>query len=209
MAARTLIGRVDEAATEALGALGFRKRTEGLYTTDLGDDVLGVVGLNTATEHQPKGMIEVNPIVGIRHQGIERMVAELRGEPFHPYIPPTVTIALGYLMPERRYAAWTIDTNSGALREHVQPLVEAVAKYGLPFMKQNRDLQSLSRLIDEGTGYNHQLVYRRPVAYLLAGDERRAREILDASVAKLGARSDPAAEQLRHFAAALRPRLAA
>jgi hypothetical protein len=209
MAARRLIDRVGDAAGEDLGSLGFQKRTGQTYTVDLGDDLIGLLGLNSATEHQPKGVVGVNPIVGLRHQEVERMVAELRGTPFNPYLPATVNIPIGYLMPDKRFVVWTIDTNSSALREQVQTLVEAVGAYGLPFMKDNGDLQSVIRLLDEGTGFDHQLVYRRPVAYLLAGNERRAREILDASLVELRDRTDPAAHQLREFAEALRPRLAA
>jgi hypothetical protein len=209
MAARTLIDRVGDVAREDLAALGFKKRTGQTYTIDLGEGMLGILGLNSATEHQHKGVVGVNPIIGLRHQEVERMVAELRGTPFNAYHPATVNTPLGYLMPGNRYVEWTIDTNGSTLSRQVKDMVEAVRAYGLPFMKENRTLESVRRLLDEGIGYDHQLVYRRPVAYLLAGEERLAREILDASVARLGERTDAAAQQLRQFAEALRPRLAA
>jgi hypothetical protein len=122
-----------------------------------------------------------------------------------------VSTPLGYVMPDRGYRAWTLDTRSpaAALRERTRELVEAVREHGLPFMRSAADPGALVRLLDQGTGVAHQLVFRRPVAWLLEGDPARARAELDRTVAELGNRKDPAAEQVRRFAAALRPRLAA
>lgn len=202
-----LIESVAAAAGEGLAAAGFRKRAGQIYTLDLGDDALGWLGLNSATQHLAVGVVEVNPVVGVRHQGVERMVAELMGVKFDAYRPPTVSSPIGYLMPGRRYRAWRVDT--AAPGEPARELVEAVLTYGVPFMRSAADLRTLCRLLDEGMGFDHQLVFRRPVAWLLAGDRARAEAALERALADLGERRDPAAEQVRRFAAAARARMAA
>jgi hypothetical protein len=70
-----------------LTQLGFRKRAGEIFTIDIAEDVLGWLGFNTATEHYRAGEFEVNPVVGIRHQRVERLVNDLRGENSTPTCP--------------------------------------------------------------------------------------------------------------------------
>jgi len=188
-----------------LVVVGFKKRAGQVFTRELGDDVLGWLGLNRATRHRPVGEVEVNPVVGVRHQGVERVVAELRGEKFHAYQPPTVNTSLGYLMPEQRYRGWVIDADGSAGAP--EDLARAVEAYALPLMEASVSLSRLCELLDDGMGFDHQLVYRRPVAWLLAGDESRGLALIDEAEAGLGGRDDAAAVELRAFAAAFRERL--
>ena len=197
---------VFDAVTPMLLKLGFKKRAGGIFTIDLSKDVIGVIGLNRATKHRPPGEVEINPVVGVRHQEVERLVAELRGDKFHAYQPSTIATPLGYVMPENRYRSWvfTVDRAETVATE----MVATIAAHGLAFMHSMKGLTDLCRALDEGrVGFEHQLAYRRPVAWLLAGDPMRAREKLDQSVAALGDRSDLAAEELRRFATALWGRL--
>lgn len=187
-----------------LEAVGFKKRAGQVFTMEVGDGVLGWLGLNRANRHRPPGEVEINPVVGVRHQAVEQVVAELRGEKFHPYQPPTVSTPLGYLMPGERYRAWVLTT--GAEHEAAD-LVDAVEKYAVPFMTATSDLATLCQRLDERMGFDHQLVYRRPAARLLAGDSPRARELLEAAAADLGDRDDAAAAEFRRFADAFRHRI--
>lgn len=190
-----------------LADLGFRKRAGGIFTTDLDDEVFGWLGLNRASRHRPAGEVEVNPVVGVRHQGVERLVAEYCGQKFHPYVPATVVTPLSHLMPDGRYRTWVFgasndDDASG------REMVAAIEKYGLPFMRATVTLPELSRRIEDGFGIDSQLDYRRPVALLLAGDRAGARRALEAALTRLGDRGDPAAQDLRRFVDALSVRIA-
>lgn len=70
-----------EAMRGPLEAIGFVKRACGnLFTSDFGGDMVGWVGLNTASAHYPKGIRAVHPNVGVRHQFVARWHAALRGE---------------------------------------------------------------------------------------------------------------------------------
>lgn len=198
MASRRLIDRVGAAALADLVALGFRKRSGQIYTVDLDSEAMGWLGLNSASEHQVSGVVEVNPVIGIRHQGIERVVAELQGLAFHEYQPPTVSINLGYLMPAARYMAWHV--NTARTNGDIQDLVVSIRDYGVPYMREHSDLKAIGALLDEKVGFEHQLVYRCPVAWLVAGDRARASVALQDALNGLGKRSDAAAVELRRFA---------
>ena len=171
---------------------------------EVGEGVLGWLGLNRAGRHRRPGEVEINPVVGVRHQAVEQLVAELRGEKFHAYQPPTVSTPVGYLMPDERYEAWIITDDAD---EQAAGLVAAVERYAVPFMRSTSGLEALCCRLDDRMGFDHQLVYRRPVAWLLAGDVDRASALIEAAEAGLGERDDAAASEFRRFAVAFRRRI--
>jgi hypothetical protein len=189
----------------SLAELGFKKRAGGVFTVELPGEVLGWLGLNRASKHLPPGELEINPVVGVRHQRVERVVAELRSERFHAYVPPTFSSPIGYLMPQARYRAWVLPASGGG--DSTTEMSAAIAAYGLPFMRSAADLGELCRLLESGHGHEHQMLYRRPVAWLLAGDREKASRIIDEELTKVGDRGDAAALDFRRFARALRIRI--
>ncbi|MEO5535511.1 MAG: hypothetical protein ABIR17_10315 [Pseudolysinimonas sp.] len=190
--------------TARLRARGFEKRAGAIFTYTVSNDVIGWLGVNTARRHLVAGSVEVFPVVGVRHQGIERIVAELRGEKFHPYLPPTVSSPLGQLMPDMRYKAWAIGPND--IDTKSDEVVAAIEKFGVPFMESGSSLREIDRLLNAGMGAQHQLIYRRPVSLLLLGDVARAMQVVDSSQEGLGTRDDPAATEFRSFADRFRVR---
>lgn len=184
------------ALREPLELLGFRKRAGQIYIVDLREDVSGVLGLNKGSKHRSPGQVEVNPVVGVRHQRVERIVADLLGQKYHDYQPATVSSPIGYLMPERRYAAWVIGTGSspGASEE----LASAVADFALPWMHSLSALPELREALEGQMG--HQPEYRLPVVLALLGEHAEAGDAVQRTLAQLGTRADPAAELFRKFA---------
>lgn len=188
-----------------LTELGFKKRAGHVFTLDLAPEVLGWLGLNRATKHRAPGEVEINPVVGVRFQRVERLVAECCREKFHPYLPPTISSPVGYLMPARRYAAWVF--GAGRSANVATDMAHAIATYGIAFMRSVGDLAELRRQLRGRQGAEHQLAYRRPAAALVAGDLEQARVLLDEEMAAIGARTDVAAAAFREFAEVLRGRL--
>ena len=188
-----------------LTGLGFRKRAGNVFTLDLAPNVLGWLGLNQATKHRAAGEVEINPVIGVRFQNVERLVAECRGEKFHAYQPPTISSPLGYLMPQKEYKAWVFTPESS--EEMATDMAHAITAHGVAFMRTVVDLAELRRLLRDGFGFDHQLVYRRPAAALVAGEPEQARALVDESLAALGARTDLAAAEFRRFATSFRSRL--
>jgi hypothetical protein len=188
-----------------LANIGFRKRAGDVFTLETAPGVLGWLGLNRATQHRPPGEVEINPVVGVRFQDVERLVAECRGDNFHPYQPPTISSSLGYLMPEKKYKAWIFAP--GHSEEAATDMARAIDTYGVPFMRSVVDLAALRRQLQGGAGVEHQLAYRRPAAALLAGEPEQTRALLDEALDAIGARTDLAAADFRRFAESLRGRL--
>lgn len=187
--------------TVRMEVLGFeRRQAAGVFTMELADGVLAWLGLNRASKRLGGDAVEFNPVIGVRHQEVERIVAELRGEKFHQFVPPTVSQSIGYVMPERRYVAWLFERAS--IPDRASDLVSAVEVHALPVLRPLVELAAALRAVDERWGFAHQLVYRRPVIRCLLGDEAGAIGALDSAVVELGDRSDAAAVELRSFGSA-------
>jgi hypothetical protein len=185
---------------------GFKKRLSYTFTLDLAPDIVGWLGLNQATEHRYPREVEINPVIGVRFQAVERLVAECRGEKFHSYVPPTISKPLGYLMPERTYKGWLL--GPGHSEQVAIDMVNAIASHGVAFMRSVGDLAELRRYLERGFApLEEQLAQRRPAAALLAGDVEQARALMDAAVTALGTRTNGAAAELRAFAEAFRRHL--
>jgi hypothetical protein len=188
---------LDSIAAHLVGA-GFKKRAGQVFTIEVAPEVLGWLGLNRASKHHPTDVFEVGPIVGVRFQDIERSVADLQGQKFHPYHPPTVCTPLGYVMPERRYRSWLFRPSGND--EVTEEMVDTIVNYGLAFMRSTTDLAELCRKLEARMGWDHQIMYRHPVALLVAGRPQEANALIERSLINLRDRDDPAAEEFRTFA---------
>lgn len=206
LASRTLISQVMALARYELGKTGFQKRSGEIYTFEVQKGVLGWIGLNRAVA-RGDGVLEINPIIGVRHQEIEKMLAAFLDAKYHPYIPPTVGVHLGYLMPGITYIPWLFSEdadNQAAIRE----MASAINTYGRPFVESNASLDSLCKtLIEFRLGIPHQRAYRIPIVFFALGKIDNANTFLADEIAKLGDRADLAAKRYRMFAARLSEKL--
>ena len=145
----------------------------------------------------------LNPVVGVRHQDVEKVVADLRGDKFHGYLPPTVSSPLRYLMPADERCDWVV---VGSVDDVVvaDDLATAVERYGFEFMRAAGDLAGLIAALRVGHGHGHQNAYRLPVALRLARGFEEEAGTVERELESLSDRSDPAAEEFRRFAERLR-----
>jgi hypothetical protein len=185
-----------ELLREPLAELGFRKRAGAIFTVELDDPVIGWLGLNAASEHQPAGQASVNPVVGVRHQTVERIVAELLGERFHPYVGPTVSTPIGYVMPEQRFATWQF--GDGDSHAQADQLLTALDDYGLPFMRDHTGLDSIRDAVEQGDAEFPE--YRLPVVLVLLGRDDEATRMIDDRLEELGNADNPFAREFRAYA---------
>lgn len=181
---------------EPLANAGFAKRAGQVFTLPLGDQTLGWLGLNYGIERSVG--IRVHPVMGVRHQGVERWVAQLCGDAFHPYQPPTVSRPLTALSSRHE---WFFEVNS-ANEAIGHQLVRAVVDHGMPFLRQTTSLAALWARIQQGWGFH--LEYREPVVLALLDKADEAIATLESSLAGLGDRGDLAAQKFRSFAHAFR-----
>jgi hypothetical protein len=206
VASKELIAQVMALTDDELRPHAFRRRKTGVFTRPLSDEALGWLGLNTAVA-RGDGALHVNPVVGVRYQPIEDLVAELTEDTVRGYSPPTICTPLGYLLPEGGYRTWTFVEGAG-VRQQVQGLVAVIIDYGLPFMEENSTLRPLCATLERGqSGYSGQAAYRLPVAYYLLGELDRAEEAVETHLSTLGARTDPAAEAYQRFGSCFKKHL--
>jgi hypothetical protein len=189
---------------ENLQALLFcKKRGEGFYR-ELGKDTDGYVGLNLATR-LPNNSIGISPIVGVSYAPIEDRIQKLCTT--SPFLnDATLTTAVGYLTPEKRFLQWVFDPALGdTMGSEIAKIARSIEQYGLPFMQEHTSLESIITEL-EATRYtvNDLRRYRLPVAYLLAGKRDEALKLLGQELEAMNERTDPAALQYRDFAQAVR-----
>jgi len=186
--------------------LGYEKRKPGIFSSVISDDVIGWLGLNIAGRGRSDAL-EINPVVGIRNQTVERLVSELTGDAFDELIPPTIAGNVGYLSPERRYWSFTF-SGSTSNEEAADQLCASVKKFGLPFMTKAADLQALAEMMETlRFGMADQLRYRLPVALWLLGNTAQAEAFIGLRLSEIGTRNDPAALRYITFAKNLKGRM--
>lgn len=194
-----------ESINPELAKLGLKKRVSGIFTLDIAPGVLGWLGLNQATDHHATGEFHINPVVGVRHQEIEKIVAECSNKEYHAYKGTTINRPIGYVMPENSYKTWDF-TDANAV-EAARDMASAIAAHGIPFMRAHQGLPEIyDKMEKRYHAMDEALAMRRPVTLLLMGDPARSLQALEAELAKLGPRTDPAAAYFRSFADAFRKR---
>ncbi len=198
-ASKELIAAVEGKANQHLADLGFTRR-RNVHTKEVAPEVLGWIGLNRAVRRGDDQLL-VNPVIGVRHQGLEREVARLVGERFHPYQPPSISAPLSQLAGTGDYLFKEGRRNK--LDRQVERMIDTVAAHAIPFLKSHASLEGLISAMRSGRfGIPDEVVYRLPVALALDARDGEAAEQLRASLAELGHRDDPAARRLRVFAEA-------
>jgi len=192
---KTVFGLVQE----RLVTIGFRKRKQGISSLPASEDVLGLVGLNKALA-RGLGILEINPVVGVRNQRVEKLVAKLLGEPFNELNPFSAGANIGYLSPQSRYQRF-IFAKSAPLDGPADELVATIRTDGLPFIYSNVSLPALLKTMRSTRfAVNLVAVYRIPVLLHLLGNRDQVESFLSDELTKLGARTDSAAERYRFFA---------
>jgi len=189
-------------AAENLARISYQKRRREIFTLPLNAEAIGWLGLNIATQGRGPGVLEINPVVGVRHQELERLVSELSGIKAHEYIPPSIGTNVGYLMPEKKYKPWLFQERD-EYEALVAGMVSTVEKFGRPFMERNAELSILYETMRE-LGVADNLNYRLPVACVLLGRKVEAEVFLDAKLTEMGGRTDQAANDFVKFATSLR-----
>jgi hypothetical protein len=174
----------------------------GIFTLGVTDDVIGWIGLNKAIRGQG-GVLEINPVVGVRNQQIERRVSDLTGDKFSEVVPPTLSGNLGYLMPENKYRPFMFHEND-PIEPIVEELVAEVQTYGLPFVRTNADMGNLVKNLSTCRfAVSFVAAYRIPIGFFLLGQLDDAGAFLETERAKVEASEDPAALRFKAFAANL------
>ncbi len=190
-----MLDMVVSRATEKLKEIGFKKKAGNVYIFEPAKDFLGWLGLNHASR---EGVVEINPVVGVKSQELENLLPGMLLEKPHPYLTPTISISLGYLMPEGCYRAWFFKNEIDL--PQVADLVEAVGLYGAPFINSSLTIEALEQYL-KSPKYAHteHSMYRLPLARFLLRDKENALNLCQQYLSGLGNRTDLAANRYRRY----------
>jgi hypothetical protein len=172
------------------------------YTWPLRNGFSGWLALNTIMGRRDD-LVGINPIVGVVSEDIESLMQKLDLRAREGSVP-TISISLGYLMPEKRYLEWLFGPRPvSELEPEVQDLMSAVRAFGMPFIESHASLPLLAADLEAlRFTLKESVVYRLPIAYLLLGKSTQARQYAQQQLSALGERADDAANQYRQFARA-------
>jgi hypothetical protein len=159
--------QIEDATTQALVARGFRRRKRGIVTLPVEKLIQGWVGLNTALFAREDALL-INPVVGIRHDLVEQIVAEVDHDKPHAYTPPTVSMNVGYT----RTNADSLDfefTPSAPPEPTIRALTDAIVEHGIPFMKSGADSELLLEILRKDVPFRGHASPRLLVLEFLRG----------------------------------------
>lgn len=176
------------------------RRRGGPFTGRLGNDTSAWVGLNVA-HHRDPDVLVVNPVVGVLHVPLETEVQRLRGAPAGPLRGVTISISIGYLMPDPEFRSWRVATESDVAVQAAS-VHDAVRAYGLPFMRQHNGLpqiiDALRRHLHPGSPSSEIHLI---TALAMNGQSPDAHEVLRRSLSAYEQDETMAAAHFRVFAA--------
>jgi hypothetical protein len=195
---------IDRHLTVMMARLGFVREKRGMYRSSLGTDVVGIA---TFPEKLWAGVKwECFPNVGVRHDGVNRLLCELsnlsKSDRSLGLLRANLITNIGYLTPARSHRAWSFPFNTDP-EPAARDMIATIETYGLPFI----------RILFAGRTFREVLASGRyslasqdrdlPALYFVEGDYGAAENYLRASLEKRTNRHDPEAEQYRMFAARL------
>ena len=172
---------------------GFRSSADGILLRPIRPGFETFVGLNAAI-HRVDGLVGINPVVGVRDDAVENLLTELTGNRG----TTTLSISLGYLMPEQRYIEWKFGT---ADTDIAKSLLHSIRTFGFPAVESLASPEAIiESLKTRRMTIDQNRAYRLPVAYLLRGKKKLAIQELHCELDSVGDRADTAAKDYRRFA---------
>jgi hypothetical protein len=151
---------------------GLRKRAGLVFTGKPSEGTLRWVGLSTVTRHAGL-FISVTPVVGVRNQAVERLVAALRGVEFHSFAPATLAAPLANLTPGRTGTSLVFMSARGT----AGPLAvfrSDFRRYGAEFCRRHSSLPELCTGLERADLGFPQARFRLPACYYLLGRREEA-----------------------------------
>jgi hypothetical protein len=183
--------------------IGFRKLArDDIYTIELAESIIGIVGMNRASSGGRAGELELWPLMGLRHNEVQEIVSELKGKEPGDFQPATVFWPLRYIMPEELREHWMFTPENAP--EMARVVADAIEKWGLPWMREHASLEKICELAEGEFGFDSQLNYTRPVIWQLLDQPERAKALINEVEA--GLTDNPYGVRFREYVAAFQKR---
>jgi len=126
-----------------LVAAGFTQWPGDVFTRSLADGVSAWLGLRWTWFDEYPGVVQVDTIVGVRHDGVQIIAAKALDQVFQACVPATVVDRLDDLMdsgPED--TVWTL-LGEPADEGHTAELLAKIQQYGEPYFDRFADLDAV------------------------------------------------------------------
>ena len=177
---RRLLGE----ARDPLERHGWRKRGQ-VYERRGSDDVVGRLGINTASRG---GRLQLNPVVGVRHEALEARVARLQERDGSP-ARATVSTTVALLLPDGwrgGYPHWCVDQDQSVdeRRAEWDVLAGDVEDFGWPWIAAQ---PALAEIVERRPRAAFD-PWRYPVASWMLGRDDEAVSYLEEMLAGFGSR---------------------
>jgi hypothetical protein len=155
-------------------SLEFKKKKNHFYKP-LNDNAIATLGFGIAT-HNLDGKILLNITVGVLNKDIEQIAFGLTGYNRAEDMQPTVSIQIGYLMPENGFREWHFieGLNHSAVFSDIQKSVEI---YAFPYFKMMADINNIEDYyLKQSRGKRDQYL---PIIYYLKGKKEKGLQIIN------------------------------
>jgi hypothetical protein len=186
-----------DACAEALRSYGFVPKRRGiLLQPGPTKAASGWLGLNLATWGLPE-VVQVNPVVGVRHVPLEVALTKLAGWP-----APVACVSrpLGHLMPQKMFVQW--DFTPDGVSRTAADLAQTVSEFGQPFIDFWSDWDTFAAEIGtSGLLTDNVQFIVLPIVSALRGDTEAANEKIALELRRIGDSGDVYALGYRDFAA--------
>ncbi|MBE7462562.1 MAG: hypothetical protein HS116_03610 [Planctomycetes bacterium] len=190
--------------TKQLAQLGFSYRKKCCYSKSITKEITGLVVLNTVIRTKSGfSLFEVTPRIGVRHETLEALVAELR-ERKHDRNSVTIGERIGYLLEQRCDIQWCfvikcsqseteamIANRAGwygfelSTEGGVKSMVDAIERGSYKYFAQYSNIKSIAAALERRDG---AVDFGRdgalPVALALAGRREKAVKFVQGMLAR-------------------------
>jgi hypothetical protein len=201
MASRSrTLAEITNLSTQELLDLGFKKRQGLTFTRVLNEESVGRIGLARAYRDR---VYAINPVIGVIHLPLEKLVAEIREKKFHLHCLSTISTPIGYLLPKPTYTTWKFAEGCDNAKT-VKDMARKIKKYAIPFMESHSTFETMAPLLIEERMHplDLHIMERIPAAYYLAGRRKMAEKIIKDELEEFEGENYPAAQDFRRYAKA-------
>jgi hypothetical protein len=187
-------------------SIGFAYLGRYWYTKPLGAESTGVVSL-PVTSHRDDPAVYVTPGLGVRHERLERLIAELCGKPQDKFLPSSIGTSLVRLTNMNEHGLPSLHPAPN-IQGQIAELVSVIYDYGFKWMKENATLDAiLQGSLEFRYSWRDHARFRIPAIYYLKGDQDSASFWIERGLAEVGPDENIYADQYRRFAKGLLDRL--
>lgn len=198
MATEKLIKIVLNKLNEYFTSLGMQKQKEDIYIQEISENIISWIGLNKAVK-QKGNYVEINVVIGVRHQGVEKLVADLREFKFHKYAPPTFSIHFGYITPNKCYSP-LVFTPDVKIDKIIDVFKGEFENYGHKLLKENTTLENICNTLNNKRFLlPQQGEYRLAVCYFMQKQYNKATEYINQHLEKLKGKEDAFSNYMNIF----------